>query len=119
MRISDWSSDVCSSDLARHDAPVIQYADTQSRQEIDRNRIVDQKRSGEQEGQSTQKPVALLDQQRDSQPGEAIKNHLEGQAPRVGSALFRTPEPIGKRDAREDGGPVVALWIELGRAPCR
>src|SRR3546814_10834540 len=103
MRISDWSSDVCSSDLsrgfqwpaklpARHDAPVIQYADTQSRQEIDRNRIVDQKSSGEQEGQSTQKPVALLDQQRDSQTGEAVENHLEGQAPRVGSELFRMPE---------------------------
>src|SRR3546814_13171842 len=122
MRISDWSSDVCSSDLsrgfqwpaklpARHDAPVIQYADTQSRQEIDRNRIVDQKSSGEQEGQSTQKPVALLDQQRDSQTGEAVENHLEGQAPRVGSELFRMPEQIGKSDACEDGGPVVELGI--------
>src|SRR3546814_3662223 len=95
MRISDWSSDVCSSDL----------------------RIVDQKSSGEQEGQSTQKPVALLDQQRDSQTGEAVENHLEGQAPRGGSELFRMPEKIGKSEACEDGGPVVEIGIgEIGRA---
>src|SRR3546814_15297274 len=110
MRISDWSSDVCSSDLPGQTADATAIAVDKGGQSLCDERVA----TGFRENFERQAPVALDD--RDARNGLDCIEH------RLLALLDRAEYPVHLGDARfriflDKGDDAVVL--EIGRASCR
>src|SRR3546814_14861830 len=110
MRISDWSSDVCSSDLFQGDKPdvrdVIERCDEASQLGF----VVD---NLDNEGTAILENAALVDVCRSAEPQPGFKNRdaCQARVPRAGSNDLKYPA-IDRKSVVE--GKSVAVRVSLG-----
>src|SRR3546814_10373782 len=114
--MSDWSSDVCSSDLFLDKRRPGQSRHTTQRQEPDQVRIL----SGVFEGKTTGTPISLMIEnvdQRSKDYGEIAQAYRPGHADYAYDAKYgiRDYRGGGRSSARETAARVA----EIGRASCR